>query len=1071
MCRTPHLPCLWAGLISFLALLPAVAQARPPAGPDTAPVVFGREILPILSQNCFRCHGPDQMARKAKLRLDVRESALRVIVPGKSAKSKLVRRISASDPEHRMPPPKANRSLTAEQKGLLRRWIDQGAPWGKHWAYETPRRPDLPPVTNSRWPRNPIDRFVLARLEKDGLAPAPEASKETLIRRVTLDLTGLPPTPKEVDAFLADRSRDAYNRLVDRLLASDRYGERMAMDWLDDARYADTNGYQNDFARTMWPWRDWVIDAFNRNMPFDRFTVEQIAGDMLPGATLRQKIASGFNRNNRTVTEAGSIDDEWRVENNVDRVETTTTVFLGLTMGCARCHDHKFDPIPQKDFYRFFAFFNSINEKGVYTEQRGNVAPLVMVPSKKDKARLAQLDAAIAAAESNLHQKEAALSALQQKWEQEQLAGPPVPAPSGLALRLPLDGGLTIVAEGGKMLQGVYKGAGQPAWVDAPFGKALMLDGKENSFVEAGQAVHPERTEKFSYGGWVKPLGDGAVLSKMDDAGANRGFDLLLVGGKLEAHLVNTWPTNAVKVSTRDVLPKDAWSHVLLTYDGSGKAAGVKVYINGKAARLEVNNNNLSGTITTAQPLRLGKRSTAFAFHGALVDIRFYRRQLTASEVQALVREALLPVLKTAADKRTNVQKETLARIFRRNSSKELREAEKRLAKLRKDRDEYKNKIPTVMVMQELPKPRDTYLLKRGRYDMPEKKEKLQPDVPSCLTPLPSGAPHNRLGLARWLVDPANPLTARVTVNRFWQHYFGIGLVKTTEDFGVRGEAPSHPELLDWLATEFVRPSPPSPLRGEGSGVRGWDIKAMQKLIVTSATYRQSSNARPELLKHDPENRLLAHGPRFRVPAEIVRDTALAVSGLLAEKVGGPPVKPYQPAGLWEELAGGAGEGPYIQDKGKNLYRRSLYVYRKRTVPHPEMATFDAPSREICQVKRQRTNTPLQALELLNDVTYVEAARELGQRMLTAGGRTAPERLTFAFRRATARKPTAAELAVLSRGLDRYLRVYRGDIRAAKEFARHGDSPVDDKLDPAELAAYTAVASIILNLDETITKE
>ncbi|HEV3261425.1 MAG TPA: DUF1553 domain-containing protein [Gemmataceae bacterium] len=1053
---TAAFPFLQVGLLSLLTL-PALARAGSPVRPTAAPIVFGRDILPILSENCFRCHGPDKKARKAKLRLDAHKGALRVIVPGKSADSKLIRRICATSPKERMPPPKSNRKLTDEQKELLRRWIDQGAAWGKHWAYETPHRPELPPVKNASWPRNAVDRFVLARLEKEGLAPAPEATKETLIRRVTLDLTGLPPTPKQVDAFLADSAPDAYEKLVDRLLTSERYGERMAMDWLDEARYADTNGYQNDFARTMWPWRDWVIAAFNSNMPFDRFTVEQIAGDMLPGASLRQKIASGFNRNNRTVTEAGSIDDEWRVENNVDRVETTTMVFLGLTMGCARCHDHKYDPIAQKDFYRFFGFFNSINEQGVYTEQRGNVPPLVMVPSKEDKARLKQLDTAIAAAEKDLHMKETALPALQKKWEQEQLASARAPVPSGPLLRLPLDGRLTGIAEGGKTLDSVYKGTGQPAWVDGPFGKALMLDGKENSYVDAGQAIRLERTEKFSYGGWVKPQGDGAVLSKMDDAAAYRGFDLLFANGKLQVHLVNTWPANAVKVSTRGTLPREAWSHVLVTYDGSGKAAGVKVYIDAKLAEMEVNTDNLSATIETAQPLRVGKRSTAFAFHGALADIRFYRSALTASEVQALIQEAWLPVLKTAADKRTPVQKEALARFFRQNSTSELRKAEQRLAKLRKDKEEYQKKIPTVMVMEELPKPRPTYLLQRGRYDKPDKTQKLEPTPPGCLPPMPSAAPHNRLGLARWLVDPANPLTARVMVNRFWQHYFGIGLVKTTEDFGVRGEVPSHPELLDWLATEFIR--------------TGWDVKAVQKLIVTSAAYRQSSRADPERLKRDPENRLLARGPRFRLPAEVVRDNALAVSGLLAEKVGGPSVKPYQPAGLWAELAGGAGEEPYVQDKGPNLYRRSLYIYRKRTVPHPVMATFDAPSREICQVKRQRTDTPLQALELLNDVTYVEAARQLGQRMLTAGGRTAADRLTYAFRRATARKPTANELAVLARGLDRYLRIYRADVQAAKAFVRHGDSPVSDKLDPAELAAYTAVASIILNLDETITKE
>ena len=753
------------------------------------PLDFGRDVLPILSDHCFRCHGPDARARQAKLRLDIQDGALRkvepVIVSGKSAESELVRRITSANPDRVMPPPSANKKLTPRQVEVLKRWIDDGARWGKHWAFETPRRPALPEVKDRAWLRNPIDHFVLARLEAEGLRPSPEAARATLIRRVTLDLTGLPPTLDEVDAFLADSRADAYERVVDRLLASGRYGERMAMEWLDEARFADTNGYQNDFARTMWPWRDWVIDAFNRNLPYDRFIVEQIAGDLLPSASLSQRIATGFNRNNRTVTEGGSIDEEWRVENAVDRVETTATVFLGLTMGCGRCHDHKFDPISQREFYQFYAFFNSINEKGVYNEQRGNVPPLVAITGREQEERLRNLDAAILAAE-----------------------------------------------------------------------KAMAKD---------------------------------------------------------------------------------------------------------------------------------------------------------------------------------------------------------KLAQAKKEKTDFEKSVPTVMVMEDLKVPRPTFVLKRGRYDMPDKSQPVAPGVPAALPPLPTDAPRNRLGLARWLVSPENPLTPRVTVNRFWQRYFGTGLVKTGENFGLQSELPSHPEFLDWLATEFVR--------------TGWDAKALQRRIVTSATYRQASKAVPELVRRDPENRLLARGPRFRLPAEVVRDNALAISGLLFEKVGGPSVKPYQPAGLWEQLAGGAGEGPYVQEKGVGLYRRSLYIYRKRTVPHPTMTTFDAPSREVCQVQRPRTNTPLQALELLNDVTYVEAARRLAEVMLCDGGRTAEERITFAFRRATARPPSVTELQVLTRGLERYRQTFARDPEAAARLIRHGDSVPDSKLDPAELAAYTATAGVILNLDETITKE
>jgi hypothetical protein len=762
---------------------------------DAPQVRFGLDILPILSNHCFHCHGPDDKARKGKLRLDTREGALGVMKPGHSGDSELVRRIMATD-QDMMPPKKANRKLSTAEKELLRRWIDEGVAWGKHWAYEKIERPELPPVKNLPWVRNGIDRFVLARLEKEGLAPSGEAGRETLLRRVTLDLTGLPPTPREVDAFLADRSPDAYEKVVDRLLASPRYGERMAMDWLDEARYADTNGYQNDFARTMWPWRDWVIDAFNRNLPFDQFVIEQLAGDLLPNPTLAQRIATGFNRNNRTVTEAGSIDEEWRVENAVDRVETTATVFLGLTLGCGRCHDHKFDPISQREFYQFYAFFNSVNEKGVYTEQRGNVPPLVALPSPADTERLRQLDTALAAAEK----------------------------------------------------------------------------------------------------------------------------------------------------AVRDL----------------GKQAGAA-------------------------------------------------------------------------------------------------EAKAKFEKLQKEKAEFEKSIPTVMVMEDLKSRRETFVLKRGRYEMPDRTQKVETGVPGCLPPLPPGVPPNRLGLARWLVSPANPLTARVRMNLYWQHHFGIGLVKTAENFGIQSEPPAQPDLLDWLATEFIR--------------SGWNVKAMQRLIVTSATYRQASTVSPELLHRDPDNRLLARGPRFRLPAEVVRDNALAISGLLVEKIGGPSVKPYQPAGLWEALAGGAGEGPYVQEKGAGLFRRSLYTYRKRTVPHPTLTTFDAPSREVCQVKRPRTNTPLQALALLNDTTYVEAARHLAQLTLTAGGRTVEERLTYAFRRATARRPGPAELHILTRGLERHLHTYRSDKELALLFLRHGDSAFDARLDPVELAAYMAMAAVILNLDETITRE
>jgi hypothetical protein len=1022
---------------------------------DQPPMRFSRDVLPVLAENCFQCHGPDERARKAKLRLDDRAGLTSVVVPGKADASELIRRINATPADGRMPPAKSNRTLSAAQKELLRRWVNEGAAWGRHWAYEPPERVAPPAVSSAARVRNPIDQFVLARLAREGLTQAPEAGREILLRRVTLDLTGLPPTPEELDAFLADASPDAYEKAVDRLLASPRYGERMAMDWLDAARYADTNGYQNDFARTMWPWRDWVINAFNENYPLDRFIVEQMAGDLLPNANRDQKVATGFNRNNRTVTEAGSIDEEWRIENAVDRVETTATVFLGLTLGCCRCHDHKYDPISQRDFYGFLAFFNSVNEKGVYTEQRGNVAPLLAVPSREQEERLRELTAAADRADAAVHLETTLLPEHQRRWELERLAAPLPAEPANLAFRCALDGGLGVVDA--KVATANFRGKGAPEWVHGLAGKALRLDGKDDSYVDAGPAVNFSHSSPFSYGAFLRSRGDGAALSKMDDAAAFRGFDLIVIGGKATVHLVHSWPDNALKVAVKQALPRDAWSHVFVTYDGSGKANGVKIYVDGRPVATEVLSDKLSDTIETSQPLRIGKRSASAAFNGDLADVRIYSRTLTDGEVDTLASAPLERILRTPEAKRSSVDKETLARIYGERYAERLRDAKASAAKAHKALEQYQHQVPTVMVMEDRPTPRETFVLKRGRYDMPDKDQKVSVGVPGCLPALGAELPRNRLGLARWLVAPENPLTARVAVNRFWQHYFGTGLVKTAENFGIQGEPPSHPELLDWLATEFVRTS--------------WDVKALHRLIVTSATYRQSSHAADDLTLRDPENRLLARGPRVRLPAEVVRDNALAIGGLLAEKIGGPSVKPYQPAGLWEELAGGAGEGPYKQDKGPDLYRRSLYVYRKRTVPNPLLATFDAPAREICQVRRARTNTPLQALELLNDVTYVEAARGLAQLMLSRGGASAEGRLAYGFRRATARAPESAELKVLLRSLEYYRKTYTDDRPAADRLIHHGDSPPADKVDPTELAAYTAAAGVILNLDETITKE
>ncbi len=768
------------------------ATAQAPAEPK---VDFARDIRPILAQHCAACHGFDQKTRKANLRLDLRESALarKAIVPGNAKASKLIARIEAADEGERMPPPETGKPLSDRQKHLLRTWIEQGAAYGQHWAFAPPRRPAPPPVRNAPWLRNEIDAFVLHRLEREGLPPSEQADPATLLRRLTLDLTGLPPSLAELDAFLADPSADAYERAVDRLLASPRYAERMALAWLDAARYADTNGFNNDEDRTQWPWRDWVIAAFGRNLPHDRFIVEQLAGDMLPGPTLSQKIATGFHRNQVHNTEGGIIPEEYRVEYVADRVHTTATVFLGLSMQCARCHDHKYDPISQREYYQFFAFFNSVSDKPASYANFVAAEPFIKLPSPDQKVRIEQLDRA----------------------------------------RLDLERQL----------------------------KQAASDPKAQA--------------------------------------------------KLKADLAE------------------------------------------------------------------------------------------------LLRQ------KTAAEK----------------------------------------SVPALMVMQELPKPRDTFVLKRGQYDQPG--EKVAPGVPEVLPPLPEGAARNRLGLAQWLVHPSNPLTARVAVNRWWQMIFGVGLVRTVEDFGATGELPSHPELLDFLAAELIRSE--------------WDVKQMLRRIVTSATYRQSSRVTREQHERDPENRLLARGPRGRLPAETIRDNALAISGLLRERLGGPSVKPYQPAGLWEDVTVER-RGKYVPDKGDNLYRRSLYTFWKRTCPPPALMSFDAPNREVCLARRAITNTPLQALILLNDPTYVEAARNLAQRTLRDGGRSTDRRLSFAFRSAVARPPSAAEQRILLDIHQDALARFRASKEAARKLLAVGDSPRDPGLDESELAAWTVVASTILNLDETITR-
>jgi hypothetical protein len=1030
-------------------------------------VQFNRDIRPILSDNCFQCHGPDKAKRKARLHLDTEEGAFArrdgpaLLVPGKPAQSELWRRISTTDPKERMPLASSGRTLSPRQIELIRRWIEQGAKWQKHWSFLPPERPPLPAVRETRWPRNPIDYFVLERLEREGLAPSAEADKTTLLRRVTLDLTGLPPTPAEVDAFLADPGPDAYEKVVDRLLQSPRFGERMAIRWLDAARYADTNGYQNDGERFMWRWRDWVIDAYNHNMPFDRFTIEQLAGDLLPHPTLDQRIATGFNRNHRGNAEGGIIPEEYAVEYVVDRVETTATVWLGLTMGCARCHDHKFDPLRQKEFYQVFAFFNNVPERGKAIKY-GNSPPMLKAPTRAQQEELGALDRRLAFAEARFEQLQPALAAAQAAWERSATAHVRADwtPPTGLVAHFPLDG-----ARGGRQppvpTNDAHQAPGSPrfrdgsaCFVPGKLGQAASFDGKR--YLDAGNVGDFTFYDKFSLSAWIYPTDarGGAILSRMTDAANADGYSLMLENGRLHVNLVKRWLDDSLRVETQRSLPLNRWYHVLVTYDGSRVMDGVKVYVDGKPEKLNALLDDLNQDFKTTEPFRIGAGGGPESrFHGAIDDVRIYQIVLSPAQAELLATtDPIDRIVATPPDKRTPEQAHKLHGYFLEHFAPEpVRQAHGQVAALRKEREQLVESFTTTMVMEELPTPRDAYVLIRGVYD--KHGEKVSAGVPASLPPLPRGVKPNRLGFAQWLTDPSNPLTARVSVNRFWQMLFGAGLVKTMGDFGSQGEWPTHPELLDWLATEFIR--------------TGWDMKAMLKTIVLSATYRQSSHVTAELERKDPENQLLARGPRFRLSAEMVRDQALAVGGLLVERLGGPSVRPYQPAGLWKELA----DAVYTQDKGPSLYRRSLYTFWKRTVAPPEMITFDAAGREACSVQQARTNTPLQALTLMNDVTFVEAARALAQRIVLEGGASPQERLTLAFRLAVARRPTPAELNILVGDFRHQWDVFRKDRAAALQLLRTGEFHHSDRLDAAELAAYTAVAGLILNLDEVITKE
>lgn len=1130
-----------------------------------SPVDFSRDIRPLLSENCFACHGPDQEQRKAKLRLDTKEGAMaEVIKPGNSAESELLKRLMASDPDDLMPPAKTGKKLSAEQIELVRKWIDQGAKWDLHWAFQTPVRPAPPEVKNASWARNEIDRFVLKKLEEEKLAPQPEADKPTLLRRASFDLTGLPPTTEEVDAFLADGSEEAYGKVVDRLLNSSRYGEHQARYWLDAARYADSHGYHIDANRSIWKYREWVIDAYNQNIPFDKFTIEQLAGDLLPEATPAQKIASGYIRCNMSTGEGGAIEEEYRAKYAFDRLETTSTVWLGLTMTCARCHTHKYDPITHKEYYQLLAFFNSLDEP-VMDGNKPNPDPFMKVPSRQQAERQEWLKDSIATAdkkvEGALPELDAAQPAWQTRWHERLSSGW---TPLELAAERDVKHAVSFKPMEDRSLIVEAKPSSEVTWkFSAPLA-AGEIGGLRLEILDAAGALAVAEIEVESITGSSKPKRlsfpsaaasaeksplRNAIDEKVDtvwevvEKEAGKATSVLLLKEPLK---IEPESKLAVRIRFKDAAAEQAIRRLRLSVAntpallaalfpvkiepwrmiGPFKAEetlaaleksyppeekleferaypGVRDeirwnlqpgYEDGRSHAFVQYLHGVHGVyyfhrkITSARPLSLEVRLRAddlvrVWFNGS--EMLKSERKLSASEPPLTVKldlkegenELLIKVVNHQGESRFRFDKlltdrealppEIAAMLaasehpsgklvrnhYRAVHSPEWKQDFQQLGSWREELEALDREIPTTLVAKESAKPKDTMILTRGEYD--KTGEKVSPGVPAILPPLPADAPTNRLGFAQWLVQPEHPLTARVIVNRMWQQFFGIGLVKTTEDFGMQSDNPSHPELLDWLATEFVR--------------SGWNTKHMHRLILTSAAYRQASSAPAELFARDPENRLLARGPRFRLDAEMLRDTALALGGILVEEIGGESIKPYQPPGLWEAVSFNNSQ-KYVQDQGEEQYRRSLYIFWKRQSPPPNMLLFDAPTREYCVVRRPRTNTPLQALATLNDPQFVEASRAFAARILRDGGADDCARLCYAFTLATSRRPQKEEETLLKELLQAQREQYSADSAAARSLLAVGQWKPSIATPDAELAAWTTVASTLLNLDETITK-
>ncbi|MGF1582739.1 MAG: PSD1 and planctomycete cytochrome C domain-containing protein [Gemmataceae bacterium] len=999
-------------------------------------IEFNRDIRPILSNNCFSCHGPDKHERKADLRLDVREAATEdlggyhAILPGKAKDSEVMFRITSKRSTRVMPPPKTGKKLTKHQIALIERWIDQGAEWQDHWSFVPPQRASLPKVKDEKWVRNPIDQFVLARLEKNKLTTTAEADRRTLIRRVTLDLIGLPPTPTEVENFVNDESPEAYEKVVDRLLGSKHYGEHQARYWLDAARYGDTHGMHLDNYREMWPFRDWVINAFNTNKPYDRFVVEQLAGDLLPNRTTDQLVATGFNRAHVTTNEGGSIREEVFVRNVVDRVETFGTVFMGLTVGCATCHDHKYDPVSQKEFYQLFAFFNSLDGNPM-DGNRAQHAPVVRVPSLEQKGQLAALETKLAAVRQEIREKAESFEYVEPKNPSK----PVLPEPTEKVW-------VEDTTPVGARLEGGWK------WVSSPkpvFSGKRATTRTENA---VGQHYFTGAQEQLVVG-----KGDRLFTYVYLDP-KNPPKEIMLQWNDGDWDQRAYWGSNQIPFGRDNQsrwrqgnLPKAGeWVRLEIPAQKVNLKPGAK--INGWAFTQFGGTVywDKAGIVKMPDPSKLN-----FDSYAQWID---YQRKIKVSTLPKNIHSLVKKPKRNAAEQKA------LRTYFIKNvyvgARKVFAPLRAQLAKLEKFKKTVSGQMGTTLVWKETKKPRPAYLLKRGAYDA--RGEQVDRFTPEALPAFKKGWSQDRLGLAKWLVSREHPLTARVFVNRIWQQHFGTGIVKTAEDFGNQGDLPSHPQLLDWLSVEFQE--------------KGWDIKALHKMIVMSTTYRQSSKVSDELKTRDPENRLLARGPSVRLDAEVIRDQALALSGLLVRRVGGPSVRPPQPLGLWKAVGySGSNTVRFKRDFGaEKVFRRSLYTFWKRTSPPPQMAIFDAPSREQCRVRRERTNTPLQALVTLNERQFVECARHLGQRIMKEGGKTTEDRIKWAYHLATARYPSEADLKDLVDTYDFCFKEFSGKPKEAQELIKYGDTLPDASLDPVELASWTVVANTLLNLHEVVNK-